>query len=88
MHITSVMTRKGQVTIPAPIRRALNLQEGDKVIWILEDDQIRLMRAGSVVEATAGLLKGTEPPASAERLREVGEQAMAEAAIERLRQTE
>lgn len=34
------ITSKGQITIPAEIRKKLNLKEGDKVIFIEEGDRI------------------------------------------------
>ena len=37
-----VITRKGQVTLPADIRRALNLQEGDTVAFRIEDGEVRV----------------------------------------------
>jgi AbrB family looped-hinge helix DNA binding protein len=37
-----VITRKGQVTLPADIRRALKLQEGDTVAFRLEDGEVRV----------------------------------------------
>lgn len=80
----TVVTRKGQITVPAEIRRALGLREGDKVAWTIDDSQVRLWRTGSVVERTAGILKGDEPPLSAEELRKAAEEAIAEAAIERM----
>ncbi len=56
----SVITRKGQVTIPAEIRRALSLNEGDKIAFEVEEDRIHIAaRRGSVVERTAGALKST-----------------------------
>ena len=40
-----VITRKGQVTLPADIRRALKLQEGDTVAFRLEDGEVRVRPA-------------------------------------------
>jgi AbrB family looped-hinge helix DNA binding protein len=80
----TVVTRKGQITIPAEIRRALDLKEGDKVVVALEGDEVRLRAAGSVIARTAGLLKTRKPPLTAEDLRAAGEQAIAEDAVERL----
>ncbi len=75
----SVITRKGQVTIPAEIRRALSLNEGDKIAFEVEEDRIRIAaHRGSVVERTAGTLKSTTPMLSPEEEREVAEQAIAE----------
>ena len=78
MKMTGVMTRKGQVTIPADMRRELELAEGDRVAFALVDDEIRIRRIGSVAATTAGALAGDEPPKSAERLREMAEEAIAE----------
>jgi antitoxin PrlF len=81
----TVVTRKGQVTIPADIRRALGIKEGDKVAFVLEDDQVKLTRKGSVVEQTAGALKSDIPALTPQEEREAAEQAIAEEAIERSR---
>jgi AbrB family looped-hinge helix DNA binding protein len=82
-HLT-VVTRKGQITIPVEIRRALDLKEGDKVEVTLEDGHARLSPYGSVTARTAGMFRGEGPPLSAEELREAAERAMAEIAIERM----
>jgi antitoxin PrlF len=81
----TIVTRKGQVTIPADIRRALGIKEGDKVAFVLEDDQVKLTRKGSVVEQTAGALKSDIPALSLREEREAAEQAIAEEALERSR---
>ena len=78
-----VLTRKGQITIPVEIRRALGLTEGDRMALVMEDDQVRITRTGSAVARTAGLLKSTDAPLSAEDLREKAEEAIASSAIER-----
>ena len=82
-ELYTVVTRKGQVTVPADIRKALGLKEGDKVAFVLQDGEARLMRRGSVVERTAGILRSNRPPVSAEQLREAAEEAIAEEAVER-----
>jgi antitoxin PrlF len=81
MH--TVVTRKGQVTVPAEIRRELGLQQGDKVAFVVDEGDIRLIRKGSVVQRTAGALKSRKRPLSAEQLRESAERAIAEDAVER-----
>ena len=82
-QISSVVTRKGQVTVPVEVRRQLDLKEGDRVAFVVEEGEVRLVRTGSVVERTAGVFKGRGGALSAEQLREAAEQAMAEEAIER-----
>ena len=82
-HLT-VVTHKGQITIPVAVHRALALEEGDKVAVTLEDGHARLARYGSVAERTAGVFRGEGPPLSAEELREATAQAIAESATERM----
>ena len=83
----SVVTRKGQITIPAEIRRALNIKEGDKVTFTVEQGEVKLSRTGSVVAATAGALKSDMPALSPEEERRAAEQAIAEDVIARMNNT-
>ena len=79
----TTVTRKGQITIPAEIRRILGLKEGDRVALVLDKDQVRLSRSRGVVARTAGMLRTTAAPLTAEELREIGEQTIADATVER-----
>jgi AbrB family looped-hinge helix DNA binding protein len=90
VDLESVVTRKGQVTIPAPIRQALGLKRGDRVAFIVERDHVRLAPRGSVVARTAGVFRrySREPVPTAEELRDAVEQAIAEEVVERMRQSE
>jgi len=81
-HLT-VVTRKGQITIPVEIRRALNIKEGDKVALSLNEGEVRVTRTESVVARTAGVFKSDEPARSAEELRRLAEEAIAQDVIER-----
>ncbi|HVC83580.1 MAG TPA: AbrB/MazE/SpoVT family DNA-binding domain-containing protein [Chloroflexota bacterium] len=79
-----VLTRKGQVTVPAAIRRDLGLRQGDKLTFALEGDEVRLRRGGSVVTATAGVFgKYVTKSLTAEELRAEAERAIAEEAAVR-----
>lgn len=82
-EVLSTVTSKGQVTIPVEVRRFLGLKEGDKVAFALGDGEVRLHRTGSVVAATAGILRHRPPSRSAEELRQAAEEAIAEDAINR-----
>jgi len=42
---TSTVTSKGQTTIPAPIRKQLNLKPGDRLIYRVDEHGNVLMRA-------------------------------------------
>jgi AbrB family looped-hinge helix DNA binding protein len=77
------VTRKGQVTIPADIRRALGIKEGDKVAFVVEDNQVKLTRKGSVVEQTAGLMRHDLSKLTPQEEHEAAAQGIAEEAIKR-----
>lgn len=80
----STVTRKGQVTIPAEIRKSLNISEGDKVAVLLAaNHQVLLKRMGSVVERTTGAAKNNRPHMSAEDLRKAAELAISQDTVER-----
>ncbi len=79
-----VITRKGQITLPAEMRRELGLSEGDKVVCTLEGDEVRVARIGSVVERTAGIIKSRGRAPTEQELKEFAEQAIADAVYERM----
>ena len=53
----STLTAKGQVTIPADVRKQLGLQPGDRVGFIVEGGEVRLVRKESRIEAAFGICK-------------------------------
>jgi antitoxin PrlF len=40
MEIPATITSKGQITIPASVRKALGLEAGDRVVFRLEDGRL------------------------------------------------
>ena len=82
-ELLTVVTRKGQVTIPAEIRRSMGLKLGDKVAFVVDDHRVQLVRAQSVVAKTKGMFKSDKKALTAEELRRVGEEAIAAEALER-----
>ncbi len=81
----STVTRKGQITIPVEMRRALDINEGDKVELSLEEDGVKRKRSsGSIVARTAGALKSEVPMLSPEEEREAAERAIAEDVVRRM----
>jgi AbrB family looped-hinge helix DNA binding protein len=64
---TSTLTSRGQTTIPKPIREALQLQPGDRVEFLLDDDRVILRRAGADLTELDGLLdRSDQDPVSIE----------------------
>lgn len=79
-----VLTRKGQITVPAEMRRALGLKEGDRVVVTLKGNEVRVARIGSVVEQTAGMIKGRGRAPTERELKEFAEEAIADDVYERM----
>ena len=52
----------GRVEIPVEIRRALNLKDGDSVLWDLVDGQARLSTQRSQLEQARALFQQFCPP--------------------------
>ena len=49
-ELVKTVTSKGQVTIPVEVRRLLGIAPRAKVALIVEDSQVRLAPASSIVE--------------------------------------
>jgi AbrB family looped-hinge helix DNA binding protein len=80
----TTLTRKGQITIPAEFRKALGLKEGDRISVVMDNGRVQISPSGSVVERTAGIFQSHEPPKSAEELRRLVEDLVAEEVIARM----
>lgn len=53
---TTTLTRKGQVTIPAEVRRELGLKQGDQIEVERQGDVMIMRKLPSVAERTFGIL--------------------------------
>ena len=65
MSFESVITRKGQITLPAELRRRFNLQEGDRVAFDVSDDadgSIVVRPVAPVHERTYGVAERRNDP--------------------------
>ena len=43
--ITSKLTSKAQTTIPRAVRRALGLEKGDRLVYVIDGDRVILSRS-------------------------------------------
>ena len=75
------LTSKGQVTIPVEIRRLLGVRPREKVTFVVEGDDVRVVRWESVVARTAGILKSNRPAPTIEAMTDAAERGMAEDAM-------
>lgn len=61
----ATMTTKGQITIPAEVRKALNLNAGDKVVFITrESGEVVIFPATRDVKTIKGMIEKPAEPIS------------------------
>ena len=48
--ITSTLKRKSQTTVPEAVRSALELQEGDRIVYTIENGRVVITRSRPVSE--------------------------------------
>lgn len=53
-EITASVTQRSQVTLPAEVRRLLGIESRGKVVFVIDDDQVRLLPATYTLESAAG----------------------------------
>ena len=64
---TSTLTSKGQTTIPKDIRKRLNLQPGDRLEFVIDEDgRVLVLPASIDASELAGMLKPPIRPVSVE----------------------
>ncbi len=56
MILTAKITSKGQITLPKEVRKLLNVQEGNVIVFEKEDDKI-VIKSARTLRDFKGLLK-------------------------------
>ena len=76
----SILTSKGQTTIPKKVRDALKLKTGDRLEFIIESERRVILRpATSDLIALDGLLdRSSTPPVSVEAMHQAVEEAVSQ----------
>jgi len=77
-EILSTVTRKGQVTIPALIRKAWGIEPRDRVAFEVQGDQVIVRPAPSRLLDGFGAVTPRRRPEDFARIREETRRAMAE----------
>ncbi|MBI2776625.1 MAG: AbrB/MazE/SpoVT family DNA-binding domain-containing protein [Chloroflexi bacterium] len=55
MEISAQLTSKGQITIPSAVRKALRLQEGDRVVFRVDGDRAILARTPDLLSLAGSI---------------------------------
>jgi len=74
-EILSTVTQRGQVTIPAEVRRLLGARTGDKVAFRIEGGQVRLAPATMTLE---GAYRSVKPVGRPEDFKQIERDAKQE----------
>lgn len=82
-YLTTV-TRKGQVTIPGPLRKALGISPKDKIAFQLVGEDVRLQAVKSRLLAGFGAVK---PKKVAQDFRQVRREVEEEVGVEAARES-
>ena len=75
--LESSVTKKGQTTLPKPVRDALGVQAGDRVRYVVLDGEVRILPVRPI-HRLFGALKHDGRPVTAKEM----ERAVADAASE------
>ena len=86
-QIVASVTQRGQVTIPAEVRRALNLKPRDKVVFEIEGEWVRLAPVSFTLETAYGSVKPLNKPEDFKEISRRAREEHVEQVIRKLRQT-
>lgn len=64
-EITTRLTQRGQVTVPVEVQRLLGIRPRDRVVFAIDNGDVRLVPARYQLEAASGSLL---PPTSTDEL--------------------
>ena len=75
--VQSAITSKGQTTLPKSVRKALGVRAGDRVRYVILDNEVRILPVRPI-DRLFGALKHDGPPVTLENMK----RAVAEGACE------
>lgn len=61
-QITTTITQRSQVTLPADVRRRLGVGPRDKVAFVIDEDGVRLLPAPFTLESAYGSVARRQQP--------------------------
>ena len=76
--IESTITKKGQTTLPKPVRETLGVQAGDRVRYVISEGEVRILPVRPISQLF-GVLQHDGPAVTVEEM----EQAVAEGAADK-----
>lgn len=69
--MVSSVSPKGQITIPASIRKRLGVKPRDRVMFVVEGDEVKIVPFRSRLEASYQAVPALDPPRTLEEMAEI-----------------
>jgi AbrB family looped-hinge helix DNA binding protein len=82
-EITASITSRGQVTVPAEIRDLLGLEEGGKVIFVVQDGKVTIKKPRFTMKSVGGSVPPLKKKLSWEETLRIAHEDAAERYIEK-----
>jgi len=79
---TSIITSKGQTTLPNSVRKALGLKPKDRLVYIIEDDKVILVPVRGTLLDLRGSVKGVKGAIDFEKVRQETKQKVAQKIVD------
>ena len=80
-EFTTTITQRGQVTIPAEVRRVLGVKHKDKVAFTIKDGEVHLAPAAFSLESAYGSVKPSRKPEDFDEVSRAAKEAKAEKTV-------
>lgn len=81
MILTSKITSKGQITLPKEVRKLLNVQEGNVIVFEKENDKI-VIKPAKTLRDFKGLLKNTKKEETFDEIRKIVKNSLGKRVIQ------
>ncbi len=78
---TTTVTQRGQVTVPAQVRKVLGVKPKDKITFTIDDDAVRLSSAAFTLESAFGSVHPLHRPEDLEKLSRIAKEEKAEETV-------
>ena len=86
-EITTTITQRSQVTVPAEVRRVLGVKPRDKVTFTIADGEVRLRPVSYSIESAYGSVRPSGEPQDFAELSRVARDAKAERTLHEMGET-
>ena len=83
-EITTTLTQRSQVTVPAEVRRLLGLKPRDKVTFTIAEGEVRLKPVAYNLESAYGSVKTSRKPKDFDALSRAARDARAERTLRKM----